>query len=887
MNKFLKGVIATGLCLLMVPMAACGGDDPTPTPGPTEKTHDSEKRILQLATGALDENFNPFFYTSQNDGDMVSMTQIAMLTIDKSGKIAYGDDWPTVVQDYVYTMYDTKTVGTGHVTATGSENGRTEYEFLIKNGIKFSDGESLTIKDVLFNLYVYLDYAYTGSSTIYSTDIQGLKKYQSQDSEFNEDSTFGKQFMEEAQTRVSALIDWSNGDTNDCNADDLKTVKTLFEKEIDSDWNNMSTSWKEGYKQTHRFTETWEAYLYQEGIVEVQTRLVNGKTVQVFEDKNGDGVRQDGELYYTTLDPYQYGENAGEVRDAHLKAEVEGAITNEKVQEYITSHEGATAEYAKEQLMKAACLKIVSRNYLDDRGMISNVLTYWATASETLQKFASEASTKYFNERPNEKKVKSIEGITTRKVTSFNGKQLDGEHDVLKIVINGIDPKAIYNFAYTVAPLHYYSGTYTNKKGITTNYVTEFNGVDNFGVAVGDGDFFTDVLGAVEKNKWPVGAGAYKATDNRGGDDINIGGFCENNIVHFKRNENFNTVAKNIQNAKIKYINYKVYNDDLIMDALKKGEVDYAKPNAEPSTVTEISNNSFLTSTHYRAGGYGYVGINPKFIPEYKVRQAIMKSMNTLTAVGFYGSSLAEEIYRPMSTTSWAYPKGATEYADIAFETDEQKILKLVTDSGYELQNGVLTKVREVDGMTNAAIGTKLKFTLTIAGDTATGHPAYRMFLDAAETLNSIGFNVNVSTDQQALKKLSSGGLTVWAAAWSSSVDPDMYQVYHMYSNATNVRNWNYPEILNDTQKWRYEYNIIKALSDNIELGRKYTEDEERIPIYADCLDQIMSLAVELPTYQRDDLCVYNNTVIDSSTLVEDANHNVGLFDLIWEIDYV
>ena len=40
-------------------------------------------------------------------------------------------------------------------------DGRTEYEFLIKKDIKFSDGTTLTIKDVLFNMYVYLDPAYT------------------------------------------------------------------------------------------------------------------------------------------------------------------------------------------------------------------------------------------------------------------------------------------------------------------------------------------------------------------------------------------------------------------------------------------------------------------------------------------------------------------------------------------------------------------------------------------------------------------------------------------------------------------------------------------------------------------------------------------------------
>ena len=48
-----------------------------------------------------------------------------------------------------------------------------------------------------------------------------------------------------------------------------------------------------------------------------------------------------------------------------------------------------------------------------------------------------------------------------------------------------------------------------------------------------------------------------------------------------------------------------------------------------------------------------------------------------------------------------------------------------------------------------------------------------------------------------------------------------------------------------------------------------------------------MQLAVELPTYQRKDLCVYNKNVISAKSLVQNPNYNIGLFDKIWEIDYV
>ena len=48
-----------------------------------------------------------------------------------------------------------------------------------------------------------------------------------------------------------------------------------------------------------------------------------------------------------------------------------------------------------------------------------------------------------------------------------------------------------------------------------------------------------------------------------------------------------------------------------------------------------------------------------------------------------------------------------------------------------------------------------------------------------------------------------------------------------------------------------------------------------------------MDLAVQLPTYQRSDLAVYNKNRIKESSLVAKPTSNMGLFDKIWEIEYV
>ncbi len=46
------------------------------------------------------------------------------------------------------------------------------------------------MRDVLFNIYVYLDPVYTGSSTMYSTEIVGLAEYRTQSRNPNEQDSF-------------------------------------------------------------------------------------------------------------------------------------------------------------------------------------------------------------------------------------------------------------------------------------------------------------------------------------------------------------------------------------------------------------------------------------------------------------------------------------------------------------------------------------------------------------------------------------------------------------------------------------------------------------------------------------------------------------------------
>jgi ABC-type transport system substrate-binding protein len=84
---------------------------------------------------------------------------------------------------------------------------------------------------------------------------------------------------------------------------------------------------------------------------------------------------------------------------------------------------------------------------------------------------------------------------------------------------------------------------------------------------------------------------------------------------------------------------------------------------------------------------------------------------------------------------------------------------------------------------------------------------------------------------------------------------------------------------------------MLSDLNDLIMEARESLDNADRIPKYHDAQDLVMELAIELPTYQRTDLYIYNTKVLDESTFYfgADGKPNIynGLLSRIWEVDFV
>ena len=190
-----KRILALVLCILMLLgtlalFSGCG----------CRRDKDEKPDAFVIMSEDFDGVFNPYFSTTGADSTIVSMTQIGMLSskyVNGSVEVAYGEDQATVTKDFEISDYN-------------KSKDETVYTFVLKNGIKFSDGQPLTMEDVLFNLYVYLDPSYTGSATIYSTKIKGLSEYRTQsnaDSE-SQDEKINTQAMQRARARIGQGPEW-------------------------------------------------------------------------------------------------------------------------------------------------------------------------------------------------------------------------------------------------------------------------------------------------------------------------------------------------------------------------------------------------------------------------------------------------------------------------------------------------------------------------------------------------------------------------------------------------------------------------------------------------------------------------------------------------------
>ena len=852
-----------------------------------------KKDSIVIMSEELNGLFNPFYATTGADQEIIGKTQISMLSTDKTGnptvKEADGSDKATVVK-----AFDVQQIKEGETVRN------TVYTFVIKNGLKFSDGVPLTMNDILFNYYEYLDPVYTGSSTLYSTKIVGLSNYRtqtnSQDSSATEEliasqaSTRAEDRLKELWQTIFMELGKLEGST-----DSYKLTHDEFIAKINSDEYTPTDGYKDAVANDEE-QKTMTDEDYKKKLVEDYEHAL-----ETFMDELELDYKSAKDAYDFTLAPYsewsQYKDN-----DIFKFLLYEGTITPNYAKKENSSEDDLNKIISfdnLEALQKYKTEKAAIRKVYDDNVStnLHVILTGYGTASTLLTEYTGAATDIIIHNNATGSGVANISGIvslghtsTTTQVT-LNGDYGDGntytvahehnsdgtpknenEYDVLQVTIEGADPKAIYSLGLTIAPHHYYAAD-DNGNIVEGAEVDIAN--NKFGVIFASSNFQTKVIQSRKHQEVPVGAGAYKASDVNNKDNPSGSAFWSNNTVYFKANYNFMGGAEEFK-PKTEKIRYQVVSSANAISKLTSGEVDFVTPQYSQDnakTLNSLKKQGYETLSAWQLG-YGYIGINAGKISDVNVRRAIMASMNTALALSYYEPGTAMNISWPMSKVSWAYPK-ATDSIDSNDDTTGKSYLQ------WESTAKAKEKVEQlVPG------GYKEKITFTIAGSSITEHPTYQVFAQSADILNSLGWNVEVKADSQALTKLATGSLQVWAAAWGSTIDPDMYQVYHINSKATSVNSWGYREIKSNQSTYSYEYNLIKNdLSPLIDEARTMLDQSQRKELYKQAMSYVLDLAVEMPVYQRKNLYAYNSKTITGIT--QEVNEYTSPLEKIWELELV
>lgn len=192
--------------------------------------------------------FSPFFAESAYDQEAQELTTVMLVNNDRLGQTLYkGSKGET--SEYNGTKY------TYHepadIEVTENKDGSVYYDITLRDDITFSDGEKMTIDDVIFTMYVLCDPTYDGTQTLYSMPIKGMAAYRSgmeslinlliKAGEDNTDFTywteeqqtaFWSEYKKAAEAFVQEIVDYCVENDLNKKGDDLSKVAPNWGYEV-------------------------------------------------------------------------------------------------------------------------------------------------------------------------------------------------------------------------------------------------------------------------------------------------------------------------------------------------------------------------------------------------------------------------------------------------------------------------------------------------------------------------------------------------------------------------------------------------------------------------------------------------------------------------------
>ena len=693
----------------------------------------SSDGTLVLADTGFEGKFSPFFAASSADQHVIDLTNIALLGADRKGEmILNGIEGETREYNGTdYTYY-----GTSDCVVTENDDGTVTYDIKLRDDLKFSDGEPVTIDDVIFSMYVFLDPTYDGSVTMYSTPIVGLEEYRS------------------SMTTLSKLIAEAGEDNTD---------NTYFTAD------QQKAFWDAVNEGGVAFAQEIVDYMMANGATDVTSAAAGWG----FELPDGATAK---DFFLAIGAQYDWNFSA-------MEAETAGSALSDLIPEEVYAY--------------------------------------------------------------------STTGVTTGEdVPNVAGIVKTGDYS-MTLTTSELSTTMIYQLQMPIAPLHYY--------GDTALYDYDNN---SFGFPKGD-------LSSVRsKTSAPLGGGMF--TFNKYSDGV----------VYLDANPDYFDGA-----PKIAHINMKETQEADKITGVQAGTIDISDPSYSLEVADQIADingtegedGPVITTRLKDYRGYGYIALSAAKVnvggdPASEASKDLRKAIMTVIAAyrdegidSYYGDT-ASVINYPISNTSWAAPSVTDDGYQIAYSTDVdgneiytsdmksedkyaaalQAALGYFEAAGYTVENGQITA---------APAGAKMEYQVNIGADGNGDHPSFQTLTNAAAALKTIGFTLTVNDMANAsdlFASYQSGAAEGWVAAWQSTNDPDMFQLYHS-QGATNYY------AINDAD-----------LDELIMAARQTTDQEARKAMYKEAMEIILDWGVELPVYQRSEATIFSTERVNIDTIAKD-----------------
>ena len=735
--------LASAAALSVSVLAGCGGaasstasdatSESTSTATAEASNTAASDGTLVLAETGFEGKFSPFFASSAADQDVIDLTQLGLLGADRKGEmILNGIEGETREYNGTdYTYY-----GTSDCVVTENDDGTVTYDIKLRDDLKFSDGEPVTIDDVIFSMYVFLDPTYDGSVTMYSTPIVGLEEYR------NSMSTLSKLIAEAGEDNT----DYTN----------------FTEEQQKAFWDAVNDG---GVK----FAQEIVDYMMANGATDVTSAAAGWG----FDLPDG----ADAKAFFLAIgEQYDWSFSA-------MEAETAGSALSELIPEDVYAY---------------------STTGVNVGNAVANVAGIVKTGDYSMTLTTSELST-----------------------------------------------TMIYQLQMPIAPLHYY--------GDESLYDYDNN---SFGFVKGD------LSGVRSKTSAPLGGGMFTFSKYSDG------------VVYLDANPSYFNGA-----PKIAHVNMKETQEADKITGVQAGTIDISDPSYSLEVADQIADingvegedGPVITTRLKDYRGYGYIALSAKNVnvggdPSSQASKDLRKAIMTVIAAyrdegidSYYGDT-ASVINYPISNTSWAAPSVTDDGYQIAYSTDVdgneiytsdmksedkyaaalQAALGYFEAAGYTVENGQITA---------APAGAKMEYQVNIGASGNGDHPSFQTLTNAAAALKTIGFTLTVNDMANAsdlFASYQSGAAEGWVAAWQSTNDPDMYQLYHSRGST------NYYAI-NDAD-----------LDELIMAARQTTDQEARKAMYKEAMEIILDWGVELPVYQRSEATIFSTERVNIDTIAKD-----------------